>query len=419
MTIRARARSAGVDLVQSLGAQRRTRRHPKHPFYLHMVPFVLQPFMIAPVLPGETLENLTCQVRAVTDPVKNPVIGWWFEMYWFYVKHRDLDDRETFTNFMIDPDVTLTSLKETDDTPAQYFNPSTGTALNWVEKCLKNVTECYFRGQSETWNNITIGGNPVASVMGNSWLDSFINDDAYQTSIEPTIDTSGAAVGVSAVISAMERWRLLQLNNLTDMTYEDYLATYGVDTKQEEAHIPELLRYVRDWQYPSNTIDPTSGAARSAVSWALTERADKKRFFKEPGFVFGVAVCRAKTYRSTQLYPAASVLDDVYAWLPAVLADDPNTSLKQFTAGVTGPLPGVTDDYWVDVADLFHYGDQFLNVDPTTAGINALALPTAGGVWRYPTNQAMIDNLTVSANAVVKVDGVVDLNIATRLYDRS
>lgn len=424
MAYRPRARSAGVQLVNPLSRQRRHNRNPKHPYYLHMRPLVIQPFLIAPVLPGETLERCTFQSRVVTDPISNPIIGWWWEQYFFYVKHRDLDDREQLMNMMIDPDVTVSApsaLKETDDTVAQYFNPGVGSQMNWVEKCLKVVTETFFRGQSEAWNNITIDGLPVASVIGNSWADSFVNDDAFQTAIEPTIDTSGASVGITVVEAAMRRWELLKLNNMTDLSYEDYIRSYGVSIASERENVPELLRYVRDWQYPSNTIDPTSGAPRSAVSWAIQERIDKNFFFKEPGFIFGCAICRPKVYRGNQYSPAVTMLDDAYAWLPAVLSEDPETSLKQFTAGAAGGgiLPNNTDDYWVDVKDLFMYGDQFLNIAPGTAGTNQLALPTAGGVWRYPTNQAMLDTLTVAANAVIKVDGVVDLTIASRLVDQT
>ena len=415
MTLRNARANTGLQIVNA-PRQRRVPRGPQHTWYLRQIPFTIQPFMIAPVLPGETLQNLTFQARVVTMPVKNPIIGWWCEYYFFYVKLTDLDDREAFMDLMINPDNTsVAALKETDDTVSQYFNPGTGSSINYVEKCLKRVTEDFFRTTDETWNNITIGNLPVASVVGSSVLDSFINDDAFQTSIEPTIPTDGASVGITVIEAAMRRWELLKLDNMTDLSYEDYLRSYGVKV-QEDAHRPELIRFVRDWQYPSNTIDPTTGAPTSAVSWALRERADKNRYFKEPGFIFGVTVVRPKIYFGTQSEPVSNYLDDVYAWLPAVLNQDANTSLRQFTAG-TGPFKTNTDDYWLDLKDLFIHGDQFLNVDPTTASIGQLLLPTAGGVWKYPTNQAMLDTLMVSANAYCHVDGICSLRISGNLQD--
>ena len=68
----------------------RKLRSPIHRFHLRHYPFQLQPFMLAPVIPGETMKNLLLQARVVTDPIKNGLIGWWQEYYFFYVKHRDL-----------------------------------------------------------------------------------------------------------------------------------------------------------------------------------------------------------------------------------------------------------------------------------------------------------------------------------------
>ena len=67
----------------------RVQRHPKHTFHLFTRPYQIQPFLIAPVLAGETMKNLLLQARVVTDPVQNRLIGWWQEYYFFYVKARD------------------------------------------------------------------------------------------------------------------------------------------------------------------------------------------------------------------------------------------------------------------------------------------------------------------------------------------
>lgn len=415
MALRNAVQNQGLSVVNA-PRSRRVPRRPQHTFYLRQVPFTIQPFMIAPVLPGETLQNLSFQARCVTMPIKNPIIGWWCEYYFFYVKLTDLDEREAFMDLMINPDnSTVAALKETDDTVSMFFNPGANSSINYIEMCLKRVTEDFFRTADEAWDNVTINGLPLASVVGNSVLDSFINDDAFQTSIEPTIDTSQASVGITVIEAAMRRWELLKLDNMTDLSYEDYLRSYGVNIA-DAAHRPELIRFVRDWQYPSNTVDPSTGSPTSAVSWAIRERADKNRYFKEPGFVFGVTVVRPKLYFGNQSEPVVNFLDDVYAWLPAVLNQDSNTSLRQFTAG-TGPFKSNTDDYWLDLKDLFMYGDMFTNIAPKTTGTNSLALPTAGGVWKYPTNQAMLDELFVSANAYCHVDGIVSMNVSGNLTD--
>ena len=52
--------------------QRRKPRQPQHTFNVKAKPYELTPFMIAPVLPGESMTSLLMQARAVSDPVNNP-----------------------------------------------------------------------------------------------------------------------------------------------------------------------------------------------------------------------------------------------------------------------------------------------------------------------------------------------------------
>ena len=61
----------------------RVGRYPRHTFAVHNPAHVAVPFMIAPVLPGETLENLFMEARVVSNPVQNPLIGWKQEFYLF------------------------------------------------------------------------------------------------------------------------------------------------------------------------------------------------------------------------------------------------------------------------------------------------------------------------------------------------
>ena len=70
---------------------KRVMRNPAHPWQLRTRPYQIQPCMISPVLPGETLKNLVGMSRVVTKPIANPLIGWWCEYYVFYVRLRDIE----------------------------------------------------------------------------------------------------------------------------------------------------------------------------------------------------------------------------------------------------------------------------------------------------------------------------------------
>jgi len=139
---------------------------------------------------------------------------------------------------------------------------------------------------------------------------------------------------------------------------------------------------------------------------AISDRFDKDRYFREPGFILGVTVMRPKIYISGQKSSATEMLNTPEAWLPALLGDAPWSSLRKFAANA-GPLasaaPTPSHDYWVDVRDLFLYGDQFVN---HAAAANKIAAPSAASELRYAT-AAMADALFKQASAnKIRTDGV-------------
>lgn len=408
-------------VVNTTGARRtgRVTRKPRHTFQLRHRPFLLQPFMLAPVLPGETMKSLLMQSRAVTSPIANPLVGWWLEYYFFYVKHRDLDGREDFTEMMLDIDKDMSGYNVAAD--AKHYHMA--GRINWSALCLKRVTEEYFRNEDETWNANAIDGMPVVQINSDGVLNSAILDDDFEAPSDVLIPVNATpdpdVVKASDIDQAMRTYEFLRANAMTAMDYEDWLATYGIQRKPEENHRPELLRYVREWQYPSNTVNPADGVPSSAVSWAVAERADKDRFFREPGFLFGVTVARPKVYLRNQDGSVADVMQSALNWHPAMLRDDPWTSVRQF-AETDGPFSVVTDagGYWLDLKDLLSYGDQFVNF--AVAGVtngNFVDLPTAGLNVRYPDSDDLNGLFAAPEANTVSQDGVVELNILGAVQD--
>jgi hypothetical protein len=403
-----------VTKMQKMG---RKMRRPVHSFNIEFRPFELQPFMIAPVLPGETMKNLLVQARTVTDPIANPLMGWWNGFYFFYVKLRDLDGRTDFMEMFVNEGKSLAAY----NTAAKTVTYHAGGTPDWIELCLKRITEEYFRDEGQAWNTWVSNGLPLAGVQRPLWIQSAQDDAAYiapDVTVEgPDVDTN---IEASEIEIAMRRWEMLKFNNLTDMSYEDYLMSHGIKVPNEDQNIPELIRYVEQWTYPTNTIDPTSGAPRSAASWAITERADKDRFFREPGFVVGVQCIRPKVQLRNLDGAGVSMLLNAYSWLPALLSDDPWTSVRKFADGAPLTISSDTGGYWVDVKDLFIYGDQFRNYVNTDLNKNILALPDATlDNKKYPATTD-IDNLFVTKTAgtgKVRTDGVVNLAILSRLSD--
>ena len=409
--------AASANLVEELLPSGRVSRRPQHSFQVEHLPYQIQPFFIAPVLPGETMNNALLQVRAVSDPIKNPLIGAWLEHYLFYVKLTDLDDRDYFTNLMISASATLTGAAFQNSTAAVNHYKAAVAGYDFVGACLKTVVGHYFRDEDEAWNIATLDSLPVAtSHVKESWMQSLCLDDTEATPnpiqgpTEPVWD------------DYLEQWQRMRQLRMTALTYEDWLKSFGIrGVEVEKPHKPELVRYSKDWTYPSNTVDATTGVPSSAFSWSIAERADKSRFFKEPGFLFGVTVMRPKVYFSKQKNFASMLMDSAYSWMPAVLRENPETSLRKL-AKTAGPLAGnvTPDNYWVDVRDLLLYGDQFVNFSLAETDNGFVALPGAAltkAAMRYPAI-ADVEALFTSAAAsgvkagrTIRQDGVVALNI--------
>lgn len=420
-----------VQMNQALGASHRKLRSPQHQFYIRHRPWEIQPFMIAPVLPGESLENATLQARVVTDPLQSSVVGWWCEHYLFYVKLRDLYARDLLTAMLLKPETDISSLNS--GTDRRYYQEATsGTDINYPKLCTEVIVDNYFRNEGETAGQYVNGSLYLASVSTDNALDSAINAsdlegaagvDQNLVSTTPGQGEGTAAVYTSEIDKALKEWEYARSMKVTDMTFEDWCESFGVTMPQSsQLYKPELLRYSRDWAYPTNTIDPTNGTPRSAVSWAIAMRADKRRYFTEPGFIVGVAVCRPKMYFKNMRCNMVQLMNNAYAWLPPQLAADPYASFVKVAAG-QAPLTSNAGAYYIDIKDLFIHGDQFSTEDLTTVqGSNVVALPNAALTnKRYPASTDM-DALFVDITAGtgrIKQDGVVRLQILGRQTDTS
>lgn len=427
---------ANVRVVQQSPSVGRKLRNPKIPFVTKQQPYEIRPFMIHPVLPGETMKSLNYQASVYSGELVNNLGGWWYEVYFFYVKHRDLVEREMLTSIHVE-NVTDGALV-TAASPIHYH----ASGINWVKMCLQRVTEEYFRHEDEAWNVATAtSGLPLASISRDDWLDSAQRDgaiaegDVDQLPDEVVEEGLHADHGIPAGFeAAYDTWLSMRRNRLIEVDFEDYLKANGIKVPKEKVdpHRPELIRYLQDWELSKPGLDVV-GNPVGTVSWKLQERADKDRFISEPGFLFGVSVARPKIYIN-QAGTASGMMNDAFTWLPALLRDNPETSLKQITdtqAAALLPDYAGSEGVWFDVRDLLLYGEQYLGgVD--FAGLSGivpgLAVPDADLNRRYPVVEELDALWTPEpdpgfppkrfGNAFV-TEGVVSLSIASRISDTS
>jgi hypothetical protein len=414
---------------------KQTRRHrrPRHSFNLKTKPYAIVPFMIAPVLPGETLDNALLQARIVTDPIQNPLIGWWKEYYFFYVKHRSLDGLSaptatmsaTLQSMMLSAATDVSALKAAANDTA-YYNFKGG--MEFTKACTEVCVEEFFRHEDHAHSVDLIDGYPQAYVDQGNLFESLKTEAGTGDDEElPGVDLLEEASGniLTGFTSQYDQWEIMRDLGLTDVTYDDYLRSNGVDVPKaldegdtpDVRHRPELLRYTRQWQYPSNHVDPTTGVPTSAVSWSVAERLDKKRYFREPGFIFGLTVCRPKIYMGLQKGAGVGLLNSAYLWSPGVLKDHPYISVVECPNSATdGILQSVGTDVWFDVADLLEHGDQFVNFAASVAQNHGVSLPSSAtdGYHYFASNSDITALFVTAGTEYIREDGLVSLDILTK-----
>ena len=164
------------------------------------------------------------------------------------------------------------------------------------------------------------------------------------------VDQDGE-VTVDEVERAYIEWAAMKDAGLMDMDYEDWMRTYGSTSVlpndvRPDYHRPEDLAHYREFTYPTNTVEPTTGLPSTAVGWRSALRNNKAYFFKEPGWIVGLCVARPKVYLGVQKGNVASMMQTREAWLPAILNDQLNVSHMLVDKDI-GPLAGVpAEDYY-------------------------------------------------------------------------
>jgi len=412
--------------LSNMPAAARNLRRPQHTWLTESRPWQLQPIAIAPVLPGDTLRSLQWQSRAVTDPIKNKLIGWHAEYYWFYVKHRDLSADGTgiaalAASMVLDADTDLSTMRGAGN--VSFFQyPG---AISWNKLCYNRIVDEYFRDGAETFATgvDTLGYSKAALTRPGQFTayERLTLGSAKRTDNEVDLIAGGSPVTPLEFTERWQHWAALRDAQLTDMDYHDFINTYGTDTREVETspnlHRPEILYQSSHWQYPTNVVEPTTGVPAVAAVWSLAERSDKAFLFNEPGFIYGIHVVRPKLYMGNPEGSMNGAMDNLHAWLPAVLAHNYEDGYVFFddTPGPGGPLGStMAADYWVDIRDLLTGGDLFRNytvVPDTTPGFVALPTTAVGGK-NYASDAAVTKLFKTAGTEFVRIDGVCHLGIA-------
>lgn len=389
--------------------QRRRNRSPEHDFHLRHRAFCIQPFMFHPVRPGETLKNILWQSRAVSDPLANPLMGWHLEYYIFYVQLQDavpVGQEDTWLKSLWDPATDFVATWGSQPTRLEMGDVVDATLPDMKYKMYQRIVEEYFREEGETWNSAHKMSGVIALARRNrkDALESF--GSSYGAPVDVSINIADSNLTVQEIIDAMTDYAMLMDTSMGAVTtWEDYLASQGQGNFSDikRAYRPELVRVMKEWTYPTNTVDPVTGTPTTALSWSISARADKDRYFREPGYLVGLTVARPKTLRmiNSDFNNNFKSGED---WLPVQYMMNPASGRQSATR------------------DLFEYGFQFANFDLAGGAYKAgqIQWTTVTGTQSvegvYPVESTINSNIwKAAANNNVRQDGKVQLNILTDL----
>lgn len=394
--------------------RRRKMRYPNFPIAGTMRPYGLYPLWSHLVLPGETLTKVTTRFRGISQPINHPLAGTWVEFWYVYVKLTDID--EDLGNMFISDSYSTTGFTFSGDEP-RYFGKSGEIA--WTKLATEHVHNMLFLDEGETAK--TIDGVRKVKMSNVSWAQNMIFEQANEVPGTTDIGELGAQY---------QYWQMMQQMSMSEITYEDYLKQYGVQSIRKRSREPEVLRYARKWTLPKNSVDPATGSPASAwIAYEDVELGKDKRF-DEPGFIVCLATYRPKLY---QKHLISSMLGQIWGFsdfFPAYNLSDPSagakvlsTSASLFHADHRTDVGNV--DLVYDHRDLLSHGEQFVNnfsgnyPAPTSAGMLAQDASTVYDLRGQYADDTSIDALFVGTPTVKGMDyeGMASVTIKGHITD--
>lgn len=403
-----------MQIETQLGKKKRVNRKPTFPYAGTIRPFALTPIYAAPVLPGETMQSAVEKTSIISMPVKHPLAGAWYESWLVYVKLTDI--AEALGEMFISDEYATTGYTHASDNPAHFAKSGD---ITWIYRMVRLIAESYFVDEGETLR--TIGQYPQVKLNNRSWFQNL--------SMKPA-DEAVPVTDASDFYQHLSSWQTLQQMNLTNLTYEDYVRTYGGDAGTEGRNYPEILAYNRRWTKPVNVIDPTTGAPSSAWVWDMDDKLEKAKRFQEPGFIIKVATVRPKMF---QEHVEKSMIGGMWGfsdWFPSYTMDDPTQRVKELlstdTVFAAAAQDAGTENLIYDHADLLSHGEQFVNTSnqpyelPMSTGLevkDASDIHTLRGEYCIDTDIDALFSGATAASRLCYYEGIANVVISGHVAD--
>lgn len=230
----------------------------------------------------------------IIDLIKNLIIGWKKEYFFFYVKMSDFFDdiiKEMFIDFQ--NALLLVEVMVVDNVWYQFESGG----FNWLKCGMDCIMKYYFwdEGEDFIWFGVLKYYQYFVYYCDMGIFDLIMDkDDMLQgVVILFVIDVQDFEV-------FMMVFEYLCVMGFVNMFYEDFFWLYGVNIKDLIEGKFEFFWYLLDWQYLLNMINLEMGVLISVVLWVFKQFFCECKFFMELGFVIGFMVIWFKMYMGGQ-----------------------------------------------------------------------------------------------------------------------
>ena len=403
-----------IQVVTPGQGRQRMMRRPNFPIIGTMKPFGLYPIWAHPVLPGETVSKINTRFRCVSQPVKHPLAGGWFEMWYCYVKFTDID-ADLGQMFISD---TYSSSGFTATADSERYFVKNGN-IDWIRLATERIHDRLFMDEGETAR--TIDGVRKIRLDNKSWMQNMIFKPADE------------AVGTTDTFDMnqqMNSWMMMQQMSMSELDYESYLKQFGVQSVNVGEGVPEVLWYARKFVLPKNAVEPSTGSPASAFVWYEDVVLDKDKRFNEPGFLIALTAFRPKMY---QKHISRSLIGDLWGFsdfYPVYTLDDPTASVKEIQANTSDVFhadhrtDAGTKDLLYDHKDLLMHGETFINDHspatydvPFSAGMSANDADDIYAMRGLYADDTSIDALFSGTDKHLYYEGLASASIKGHLSD--
>lgn len=368
---------------------KRWRRSPTFPMGGVMQPFGLYPLMAFPMLAGETLESFSAQGRFISQPMKHPITGAWFESWAVTVPMRLVSEA-----LVTDIAPSWTGLTAASDRP-RFFTKATG--LDTIKKAYDLVANEFFQTPGITAP--TVDAVMQLPRMGVDWTENLQAQPASgDPSKWPVEQDEQELTGLD-----LETERVL----MESADYRRWQQQFGVDDPKKE-YRGKVLRYQRWWSLPQNVIDPATGVPRSAFFWDIKFGMEKNFRAREHCIVLMLGAWRPLMFNGNTVASYIQRMGSLTEWLP------PKNEAAWTKIGADDPIFAAAFDtdnspLIFDRSDVWARGESFVNCSsaespypvPVSANANAdTSLDTIRS--KYPT-AAETNALFVGSTATDRV----------------